>query len=109
MKFKSRPVEIEAIQFTMDYIQEVQAFCGFHQDASGVYSVQTFGLITNPDALVVDSYGVVDIVAEVWDKLHNTWVGVKEGQWIIKGFKGEFYPCDPEIFDAKYEPVEESS
>lgn len=28
------------------------------------------------------------------------------GDWIIKGIKGEFYPCKPDIFDATYEPVE---
>ena len=26
------------------------------------------------------------------------------GDWIIKGVKGEFYPCKPDIFDATYEP-----
>lgn len=29
-----------------------------------------------------------------------------EGDWIIKGVKGEFYPCKPDIFAATYEPVE---
>ena len=27
------------------------------------------------------------------------------GDWIIRGVKGEFYPCKPEIFEATYEPV----
>lgn len=27
------------------------------------------------------------------------------GDWVIKGVKGEFYPCKPDIFDATYEPV----
>ena len=27
------------------------------------------------------------------------------GDWIIKGVKGEFYPCKPDIFEATYEPV----
>ena len=27
--------------------------------------------------------------------------------WIIKGVKGEFYPCKPDIFEATYEAVEE--
>ena len=27
------------------------------------------------------------------------------GDWIIKGIKGEFYPCKPDIFDATYEPA----
>lgn len=26
--------------------------------------------------------------------------------WIIRGVKGELYPCKPDIFDATYEPVE---
>ena len=30
---------------------------------------------------------------------------VKNGDWIIKGVKGEFYPCKPDIFEATYEPV----
>ena len=25
--------------------------------------------------------------------------------WIIKGVKGEFYPCKPDIFEATYEPA----
>lgn len=28
------------------------------------------------------------------------------GDWIIRGIKGEYYPCKPDIFDATYEPVE---
>ena len=27
------------------------------------------------------------------------------GDWIIKGVKGEFYPCKPDIFDVTYEPA----
>jgi hypothetical protein len=27
------------------------------------------------------------------------------GDWIIKGVKGEFYPCKPDIFEATYESV----
>lgn len=27
------------------------------------------------------------------------------GDWIIKGVKGEFYPCKAEIFEATYDPV----
>lgn len=31
---------------------------------------------------------------------------VNVGDWIIKGVKGEFYPCKDDIFRATYEPVE---
>ncbi len=30
---------------------------------------------------------------------------VNEGDWIIKGIAGEFYPCKPDIFDLTYEEV----
>lgn len=29
------------------------------------------------------------------------------GDWIIKGVKGEVYPCKPDIFEATYEPADE--
>ena len=28
------------------------------------------------------------------------------GDWIIKGVKGEFYPCKPDIFAATYDPAD---
>lgn len=28
------------------------------------------------------------------------------GDWVIKGVKGEFYPCKPDIFEMTYEPAE---
>jgi len=30
---------------------------------------------------------------------------ISEGDWIIKGVKGEFYPCKPDVFEQTYEPV----
>lgn len=30
------------------------------------------------------------------------------GDYIIKGIKGEFYPCKPDIFYATYEPTSET-
>jgi len=29
----------------------------------------------------------------------------KPGWWIIQGVQGEFYPCDPDIFEVTYEAV----
>src|SRR5262245_49851448 len=31
---------------------------------------------------------------------------VSEGDWVIRGVKGEFYPCKPDIFAQTYEPAE---
>lgn len=30
---------------------------------------------------------------------------VKRGDWIIRGYEGEFYPCPASVFDATYEAV----
>lgn len=32
--------------------------------------------------------------------------GISENDYIIKGVKGEFYPCKPDIFEMTYEPVD---
>lgn len=30
-----------------------------------------------------------------------------KGDWIIKGVKGELYPCKPDVFQMTYEKVED--
>ncbi|MBU2648527.1 hypothetical protein KKI24_27720 [bacterium] len=35
------------------------------------------------------------------------WHIVCPGDWIIKGVKGEFYPCKPDIFEQTYEEVDD--
>lgn len=44
------------------------------------------------------SFGFIDTLE---GKMH-----VQADDWIIKGIKGEFYPCKPDIFEATYELVE---
>lgn len=89
-RFKTKPFEIEAVQFTGDNEAEVQAMTG-----------SQYFYVLEDDEKTDDP----DMAATVFDFLHSTWVGVYPNQWIIKGQKGEFYPCDPEIFEAKYEPL----
>lgn len=33
---------------------------------------------------------------------------VSVGDYIIKGLKGEFYPCKPDIFRIEYEPADQA-
>ena len=38
----------------------------------------------------------------------NTLKGImlaSKGDWVIKGVKGEYYPCKPDIFEATYEQI----
>ena len=40
--------------------------------------------------------------------LEGTMLGL-QGEYIIRGVKGEIYPCKPDIFYATYEPVAEAT
>lgn len=88
-RFRTKPVEIDAMQFAGDNWGEL-----------GAWTERNF-LPVGPE----DRGDDPDITAEVYDRLHSTWIGVKTGQWIVKGAKGEFYPCDDETFHWKYEEV----
>lgn len=41
--------------------------------------------------------------AEVWDKLHSTWVKVELGQYVVEGVAGEYYPIDPKVREDTYD------
>jgi hypothetical protein len=100
MRYRTKPFEIEAVEFTGSNWIELDRFCGERR-------VDVGWLV--PNFVKSGTYSIWDdddIIAEVYDKLHSTWVGVKAGQFIIRGAKGEYYPCDAEIFNAKYEEVE---
>jgi hypothetical protein len=61
---------------------------------------------------LIDAYWAGSIVigdlpattVKVFTEGHG-WTTAKEGDWLIRGVKGEIYPCEPDIFDATYEPV----
>lgn len=103
MRFRTKPFEIEAVLFTGENFGEVREFCG-KRPAGYVKSLSLE--IFNPIGVFI-LMDDPEILASVYDELHSTHVGVKAGQWIIRGQKGEYYPCDPEIFEAKYEAVDE--
>jgi hypothetical protein len=58
-------------------------------------------------------FGVTTVDATIDDGKLLAWrIGTLEGphevtpgDWIIRGVKGEFYPCKPDIFEATYEAV----
>ena len=85
MKFRKKPIVIEAVQFPFNGIRtkELSDFLGWEHDN--------------------DQYNWLDITTlEDADQVHRA----TPGDWIIKGVKGEYYPCKPDIFEATYEPVE---
>lgn len=84
MRFRKKPVVIEAVQFT-------------GQSVDGV-NVIVAGL--NHPRLVAGT--------PLWGEI-QTLEGVMRadiGDWIITGVKGERYPCKPDIFAATYDAVD---
>ena len=79
MKYRKKPVVIEAVHFLGPNWKEVQEFIG---DAGNAYNL----------------YVVVKT-------LEGT-MTAQPGDWIIRGIKGEVYPCKDDIFQASYEEVE---
>ena len=88
-RFKKKPVEVEAVQWTEDNFRTLYRFTDGRFDTA------------HPDDRIDDP----EITAQVFDELHSTWVGVKTGDWIIQGVLGEFYPCNGEVFEGTYEEV----
>ena len=95
MRFRKKPVEIEAVQWTGDNEDEVADFMG----------VSLTALHTSVDA----------ILRTDGDYRENTHIQINTpegtmtadcGDWIIKGVKGGFYPCKPDIFEETYEVAE---
>ncbi|TXS68942.1 hypothetical protein [Streptomyces sp. sk2.1] len=84
-KFRKKPVEITAIQFTGDNAHEVWDAFG----TDGIYG-PTEG---NPDYLILVT-------------VHGDEAPARPGDWVIPdGKPGTFYPCKPDIFANTYEPV----
>lgn len=92
MKFRKKPVVIEARQLTAENALEVAEWCGAKRS---VYGDLLWGT-----ALPIEQRSIVIETLE-GDHCGNM------GDWIIKGIKGEFYPCRPDIFEMTYEKVEE--
>jgi hypothetical protein len=49
-------------------------------------------------------HSFLPVAAQVYDKLHDSWISVLPGQHIVRGIRGEFYPIDPDVLAETYEP-----
>lgn len=85
-RYVTKPVEIEAILWSG----------GDNDDAVREFSVSSASYFWRKTGLGE---------AEVFDYLHDTWVKHFDGQYLIRGTKGELYPCDYEVFQQKYRPA----
>jgi hypothetical protein len=84
MKYRKKPVVIEAIQWTGGNSEEI--YSKFPECFNSI-------IIYHNDALII--------------KTLEGNMTANDGDYIIKGIKGEFYPCREDIFLATYEKVED--
>jgi hypothetical protein len=89
MKFRKKPVVIDAMQWTGENLLEVIRFTGLNPSASHFKWGEYAELVRNDGLKIFTLEGKMS-------------AGV--GDWIIKGVKGEFYPCKEDIFNLTYEP-----
>lgn len=102
-RWRKKPVEIEAMRF--DGSPESGEAIIAWADSHGVEEVEYHPFLADhfkgdPKVYVAHPDPYMRI---------NTLEGVmvaSRGDWVIRGVKGEFYPCKPDIFKATYEPVE---
>lgn len=92
MKFRKKPVVIEAMEWTGDNLREITDFTGLHRSAHK-WSWDEYKQIVEKGGLKIFTLEG-SMMASI-------------GDWIIRGVKGEFYPCKPDIFKQTYEQVEE--
>ena len=81
--FRKKPVVIEAEQFTQENKN------------------RAFGFVTCNTSPDTDADGLPTLKIQTLEGVMTA----RLGDWIIKGIKGEFYPCKPDIFTETYEPV----
>jgi hypothetical protein len=102
-RFRKKPVEIDAALLTWDTWSEVCELLGdaMPTKAHGVYVSPHTG---QPFA-EGESGGDDAEIGLLIVTLEGEMLG-RQGDWIIRGVQGEFYPCKPDIFAATYELVE---
>lgn len=103
MKYRKKPVEIEAMQWdgSMESRNHTLGWIGAHGGEARYRS--------DDKALPGPGRGLTRIADRLEiDTLEGTMYALP-GDWIIRGVQGEFYPCKPDIFEATYEPVGEAS
>lgn len=85
MKYRKKPVVIEAFRWTgIPYQTEDPIWC--------VDAINRGDIVFSPNGSMVI-------------KTLEGWIFATSGDYIIKGIKGELYPCKPDIFEASYEEL----
>lgn len=85
-KYRKKHVVVEAVKFTGENRREVLSFAMPQLSEEALHGAEVMRL---------------PVVIETLEGVMK----VSPGDWVIRGIKGEFYPCKPDIFEQTYEPV----
>ncbi|WP_368665726.1 hypothetical protein [Listeria sp. SHR_NRA_18] len=96
MKYRKKAVEIEAVELTWMNWSEIVEFVTLPWGRDGVREAHT------ENGVISDSGQELGLIIPT---LEGEMLAV-EGDYIIRGVKGEFYPCKPDIFKATYDSTE---
>lgn len=88
MKFKKKAVTVEAFQFNGDFM-----------DSNGNYYVPEWAVKAYERGILY--FEGAELFVKTLEGVH----AASCGDYIIKGVKGELYPCKPDIFKITYEPA----
>lgn len=88
MKYRKKPVVIEAFKYNYNANSETVAYPQWFMKAV------LLGAISENDDNTVS-------IQTLEGKMR-----VNDGDWIIQGVAGEIYPCKPDIFETTYEEVD---
>lgn len=96
MKYRKKPVVIEAFQMTEERRSDNSEWPDWLHEA--------WQTDAREGALFIDADDPErqKLIIGTREGVHR----VSWGDWIIRGVKGELYPCKPDIFEATYEKVE---
>ena len=100
-RFRKKPVVITAVQLRWDTWNEMSEHAGVGKLSEGKPEVCYVGpFVGKPDS----TNGIIGLKIPTLDGV----MFANENDWVIRGVKGELYPCKPDVFEATYEPVGEA-
>lgn len=100
MKFRKKPIVIDAIKWSgmeKDLKKVLKFIADGHKD---------FNHLPKTNGYIHAGVGYTPPTGELTIPTLEGDHTASPGDWIIRGVKGEFYPCKPDIFEMTYEPIE---
>jgi len=94
MKYRKKPVVIEAIQLLPNHQSIIEC----------IEFVFSIGMETSIIGMAATINQTIENEGFLIDTLEGQ-MKASFGDYIIKGIKGEFYPCKSEVFNLTYEEV----